>query len=127
MARRPQGSSGAHRSTFGVHPKLAPYYNIRNSAHPDVEFEVYDASARFPSVFKTFGEAAAFALAEAASEGVVINVDVLVYSEAGAEHWGGPGARGAYKHYRPPGWPRDVPNVFARIEVSGNITQGRLP
>lgn len=59
-----------------------------SSTHKDVEFMVDDASGH-QRQFATFGEAAGFAVSLAASDGEQHNVDVLIYSPAGAKWWGG--------------------------------------
>jgi hypothetical protein len=56
--------------------------------HKDVEFAVTDGSGR-ERIFKTFDAAAGFAVVMAVSHGGVSNVDVLIYSKAGARAYGG--------------------------------------
>jgi len=60
----------------------------RPKTHPKVEFSVDDASGK-ERIFKTFDEAAGFAIAIASSRGETVNIDVLIYSRTGAEWWGG--------------------------------------
>lgn len=57
--------------------------------HKDVEFAVENPLQGGEDVFKTFPEAAAHAIALAASRGETIALDVLIYSKAGARWWGG--------------------------------------
>ena len=52
-------------------------------AMKDVEFAVEDGGGH-ERIFKTFDEAAGFAISLAASDGHAHNIDVLVWSEAGA-------------------------------------------
>jgi hypothetical protein len=86
--------------------------------HKDVEFAVDDASGN-ERIFSTYGEAAAFAIAVAASRGKTVNLDVLVYSEAGAHAWGGEDAVEQYL---------DDPeaSVFDRIIIAADSV-GRIP
>lgn len=86
--------------------------------HKDVEYAVSDASGR-ERIFKDFDSAAGFAVAIAASTGRPSNLDVLVYSEAGARAWFGPEGVTSY---------REDPeaSVFQRIRVTAN-DQGRVP
>ena len=111
------------QSRFCIHPTLQPPYGEGYSTpqgpHPDVEYEVYDSSGRFPSVFRTFSEAAGFALMDGVPQGIVMNIDVLVYSEAGARFWGGQEAAVQYRR----GLESDL---IARIEVTGDVTVGRM-
>lgn len=51
--------------------------------HKDVEFSVDDWSGN-ERIFKTFDEACGFAVAKAVSRGEEVNLNVLIYSEAGA-------------------------------------------
>lgn len=55
--------------------------------HPDVEFAVVDAAGN-EHVFGSFAEAAGFAVAIATS-GRPVNLDVLIWSEEGADAYGG--------------------------------------
>jgi len=63
--------------------------------HPDLEFSVDDASGE-ERIFKTFDEAASFALTIACSRGEA-NLDVLIYSEEGAAAYGCDDAVEAYR------------------------------
>jgi len=60
----------------------------RAKTHKDVDFSVDDASGS-ERIFKTFDEAAGFAVSLAASDGREHNVDVLIWSKAGARFYGG--------------------------------------
>jgi hypothetical protein len=105
----------------------APTPLVRNGAagakrprrrHPGVEFAVDDAN-RTEHVFKTFDEAASFAVGLARSNGSRVNLDVLVYSPAGAAWWAGDDAVADY---------HDDPDasVFERIEIRAD-SLGRVP
>jgi len=65
-------------------------------AHKDVEFAVDDASGN-ERVFKTTDEAAGFAVSLALSDGRPHNIDVLVWSAAGAKWYGGDDAVTQYE------------------------------
>lgn len=67
----------------------------RKRTHPQVDFAVDDASGR-ERIFKTFDEAAGFAVSLAASRGQAWNLDVLVYGRAGARWLGGDDAVAVY-------------------------------
>jgi len=84
--------------------------------HKDVEYAVDDASGN-QHTFKTFDEAAAFAVSLAGS-GRSVNLDVLVWSEAGARAVGGDDGVEEY---------REDPDasVFQRLEVKVNFV-GRV-
>lgn len=58
--------------------------------HKDVEFAVDDAQGE-EHIFKTWDEASGFAVsvAVAQGDGRGVNLDVLVYSKAGARSWSG--------------------------------------
>ena len=60
----------------------------RPKSHKDVEFAVDDATGR-QRTFKKMDEAVMFAVGLAMSDGRPHNVDVLVYSAAGARWYGG--------------------------------------
>lgn len=86
--------------------------------HKDVEFAVNDASGR-ERIYKDFDSAAGFAVAVANATGRPTNLDVLVFSEAGARAlFGDPGVE-IY---------REDPeaSVFQRIVVRAD-DQGRVP
>lgn len=107
--------------SFGVHPAMKPHYRIPQGRHHDVEYEVYDATGRFPSLFKTFNEAAAYALIESVDDDIAIHIDVLAYSEAGARFWAGVHGIRQFEQL-PPGV-----DVLARIEVRGDVLIGMVP
>jgi hypothetical protein len=86
--------------------------------HRDVEFAVDDASGR-QRTFKVFDEAAGFAVVMAASRGQTVNLDVLIYSAAGARAWAGDD--GVEQYHEDP----DA-SVFERIEVRADA-KGRVP
>jgi hypothetical protein len=85
--------------------------------HPQVEFAINDASGR-ERIFKTWDEAAGFALSLACS-GRTVNLDVLIWGESGARFWGGDDAVEQY---------REDPeaSVFERIEIKAD-PMGRVP
>lgn len=85
--------------------------------HKDVEFSVDDASGK-ERLFRTFGEAAGFAVALATKDGREKNIDVLIYSVAGARWWGGDHAVEEYKE-------DPEASVSDRIEVRADH-QGRI-
>jgi hypothetical protein len=68
----------------------------RPKRHKDVEFAVDDASGN-ERIFKTFDEAAGFAVSIAASGRDNAAVNVLIHSVAGARWWGGDDAVEEYK------------------------------
>ncbi len=84
--------------------------------HKDVEISINDASGR-ERIFHSFDEAAGFALALAVS-GRTVELDVLVYSEAGARAWGGDDAVEEY---------REDPeaSVFERVRIKAE-SLGRI-
>jgi hypothetical protein len=85
--------------------------------HKDVEFAVDDASGD-ECVFKSWDEAAGFALSIAAS-GHEAHIDVLIWSKAGARAWGGDDAVEQYNE-------DPEASVFERFEVNVNAV-GRIP
>jgi len=86
--------------------------------HPDIEFAVNRSGGR-ETIYDTFDAAAGMAIAIAASSGGTVNIDVLIYSEKGAEAWGGYGAKEAYR------LDPDA-SVFERITVAADIV-GTVP
>lgn len=88
------------------------------SHHQDVEFAVDDASGN-ERIFKDANQAAGFALALALGDGRPHNIDVLIWSEEGAEAYGGDDAVEQY---------REDPeaSVFERIVLRAD-SQGRVP
>ncbi len=89
---------------------------MRNQSHPDVEYAVGDHRAE--RVFSSFDEALSYAFSAALAAGKV-DLDVLVYSEDGAESFGGDDAVEEY---------REDPeaSVFRRFEITVNDA-GRVP
>lgn len=77
----------------------------------DVEFAVDDASGR-ERIFKTFDEAAGFAVSLAAS-GRTVDLDVLIWSVAGARAYGGDDAVELYNE-------DPEASVFERLEITVN-------
>jgi len=84
----------------------------RSKRHKDVEFAVDDYQGH-ERIFKTFDEAAGFAVSIAASGKSNVTIDVLIHSVAGARWWGGDDAVEEY---------REDPDasVSDRIEISAN-------
>jgi len=91
---------------------------MARKSHPDVEFAVDDAAGR-QRTFKTFDEAAGFALAIALSGRPNVHLDVLVWSRSGARHLAGD--EGVAQYLEDP----DA-SVFERYEIKAN-SQGRVP
>lgn len=87
-------------------------------AHKDVEFAVDDAGGRQHN-FRRFEEAAAFAVSIAAATGRKVNLDVLIWSAAGAYAWAG--SEGAERYAEDP----DA-SVFERAEIRAHFV-GRVP
>jgi len=85
--------------------------------HKDVEYAVDDAGGN-ERVFKTFDEAAGFALSIAVARGEA-NLDVLIFSEKGARWYGGDDAVEQYEE-------DPEASVFERYEIAVNAV-GRVP
>jgi hypothetical protein len=87
-------------------------------SHPDVEFAVDDFSGQ-ERVFKSFDEAAGFALSIALAGRERVHLDVLIWSAAGARAYGGDDAVEQY---------REDPeaSIFERYEIRAN-NMGRVP
>lgn len=85
---------------------------MASKTHKDVEYAVDDASGN-ERIFKTFDEAAGFAISVGASGKSPVNLDVLVSSEAGAKHVAG--SEGVERYREDP----DA-SVFDRLEISVN-------
>ena len=83
----------------------------REKTHDDVEYAVYDGSGK-EHTFDTFDEAAGFALSMAVSRGET-NLDVLIWSEEGAEWYGGDDAVEQYNE-------DPEASVFERFEITVN-------
>lgn len=88
----------------------------RKKTHKDVEYAVDDASGH-QRTFKKFDEAAGFALSMAISRGET-DLDVLIWSVAGARWYGGNDAVAQY-HEDPEA------SVFERFEIRVNAA-GRI-
>lgn len=86
--------------------------------HKDVEFAVDDNRGE-ERIFKTFDEAAAFAVGLAVTTGVRVEFDILISSREGAEWWGGSDAGEQYDE-------DPEASVFDRLIVKVN-SQGRVP
>lgn len=105
---------------YAVDPALAPRNAVRRrlrgaaraKTHPGVEFAVDDAAGD-ERIFKTFDEAAGFAIGLAASNGETIHLDVLVWSREGAAWWGGDDAEDQYDE-------DPEASVFERLEIRVN-------
>jgi len=85
--------------------------------HKDVEFAVDDASGK-ERIFKTFDEAAGFAVSMAASNGQTVNIDVLIWSKSGARAYAGDDGVEQYEE-------DPEASVFERIEVRADAV-GRI-
>ncbi len=88
-----------------------------SAKHKDVEFAVDDALGN-QRTFKSFDEAAGFAVSMAASMGKDVNLDVLVWSKAGAKAYGGSSGVEVYEE-------DPDASVFERIVVRADA-QGRV-
>lgn len=88
----------------------------RSRTHKDVEYSVEDGGGK-ERIFKTFNEAAAFALGMAVSRGNA-DLDVLIYSKAGAKFYGGDDAVEQYQE-------DPDASIFERFEIKVNNT-GRV-
>lgn len=107
--RRARGRSTTVRSSVRQSERGAtPTYR---RSHPDVEYAVDDVSGD-EHVFKTFDEAASYALTMAASTGES-HLDVLIWSEKGAEWYGGDDALDQYNE-------DPEASVFERFEIKVN-------
>jgi hypothetical protein len=89
----------------------------REKTHPDVEYAVEDAGGN-ERVFKTFDEAAGLAVSVALSGSDHVDLDVLIWSEEGAEWYGGDDAVEQYNE-------DPEASVFERFEISVNAV-GRV-
>ena len=85
--------------------------------HKDVEYAVDDASGQ-QRIFKTFDEAAGFAVAIAASGKPVVDLDVLIWTKAGARFYGDSDAVEQYEE-------DPEASVFERLEIQVNFV-GRV-
>ncbi len=91
--------------------------SARQGPHPDVEFAVDDASGK-ERIFKDPVEAQLFALNMAMSRGESA-IDVLIWSEDGAQAYGGSDAVDRYNE-------DPEASVFERYEISVNFV-GMVP
>ncbi len=89
----------------------------REKSHPDVEYAVDDSSGE-EHIYKFFDDAATMALHTAITTGKV-NLDVLVWSEDGAEWYGGDDAVEQYNE-------DPEASIFERFEIRVNAV-GRVP
>lgn len=85
--------------------------------HKDLEFAVDDASGK-ERIFKTFDEAAGFAVVVGFGHGEPVNLDVLCWSRAAAKAWGGHDAAEQYDE-------DPEASVHDRLEISVNYV-GRV-
>ena len=90
----------------------------RSKTHKDVEYAVDDASGA-QRTFKTFDEAAGFAVAIALSGRDNVSIDVLIWSKSGARFYGGD--EGVEQYNEDP-----EASVFERFEIRVNAV-GRVP
>ena len=91
---------------------------MASDTHPDVEFEVSDEAGFTRKTYKTYDEAVRDAFDMAVSTGGA-NLDVLVWSEEGAEAWGGDDAVEQYNE-------DPEASVFERFELRVNAV-GMVP
>lgn len=84
----------------------------RPQTHKAVEFHVADPAGGV-HVFKRFDEAAGYAVVSSASRGEKTFIDVLIYSRAGANWWGGSSAVEEYQE-------DPDASISQRIEVNAN-------
>jgi len=85
--------------------------------HKDVEYAIDDPSGQEHN-FRTFDDAAGFAVSLAASTGSSVYIDVLIFSRDGARSYGGSDAVVDYNE-------DPEASVFERIEVKAN-SEGRV-
>ena len=90
---------------------------MSRKSHPQVEYAVNDASGK-ERTFKTFDEAAGFAVGVALSGRDHVYVDVLIFDKSGARFYGGYEAVEQYEE-------DPEASVFERFEISGNAV-GRV-
>jgi len=88
----------------------------RAKTHAEVDFAVEDGGGK-ERIFKTFDEAAGFAIVMAASTGES-HLDILIWSEEGAEWYGGDDAVEQYNE-------DPEASVFERFEIKVNAV-GRV-
>ena len=85
---------------------------MAKKSHKEVEYAVDDSSGR-QRIFKTFDDAASFAVSLALSDGRTKNLDILVYGKSGARALGGDNAIEEYLE-------DPDASVFERIEITAN-------
>lgn len=90
----------------------------RAKTHKDVEYAVGDASGK-QRIFRTFDEAAGFAVSMATSVGRPVLLDMLVWSVSGARFLGGDDAVESYSE-------DPDASVFERVVVTADAL-GRIP
>lgn len=90
---------------------------MARKSHPQVEYAVDDAGGK-ERIFKTFDEAAGFAVAVAVSGKEHVNLDVLIFSKSGAKFYGGDDAVEQYNE-------DPEASVFERFEIKVNAV-GRV-
>lgn len=91
---------------------------MARKSHPQVEYAVDDASGE-ERIFKTFDEAAGFAVGIALTQGQTVNLDVLIFDKSGARFYGGYDAVEQYEE-------DPEASVFERFEIQVNAV-GRVP
>lgn len=91
---------------------------MATETHPDVEFAVTDEGGQ-EHTFSDWDEAAGLAIGIALSTGRRINLDVLIWSEEGADFYGGAPAVDQFNE-------DPEASVFERIEITAN-NLGRVP
>jgi hypothetical protein len=85
---------------------------MARESHPQVEYAVDDAGGK-ERIFKTFDEAAGFAVAVALSGRERVNLDVLIHDKKGAKFYGGDDAVEQYNE-------DPDASVFERFEIRVN-------
>jgi len=90
---------------------------MARKSHPDVEYAVDDAGGN-ERTFKTFDEAAGFAISIATARGES-KLDVLIWGKSGARFYGGDDAVEQYEE-------DPDASVFERYEIRVNAV-GRVP
>lgn len=91
---------------------------MARKTHPQVEYAVDDAGGK-ERIFKTFDEAAGFAVAIALTGREHVNLDVLIWDKSGARFYGGEDAVEQYEE-------DPEASVFERFEIKVNAV-GRVP
>ena len=91
---------------------------MARKSHPQVEYAVDDTNGK-ERIFKTFDEAAGFAVGVAIARGGTVNLDVMIYDKSGARFYGGYDAVEQYEE-------DPEASVFERFEIRANPV-GRVP